>query len=193
MPGMRTRRPRSASAVAKVPPSRRRRDPGPERLRRSCGYPRARRPTILTEVLRCGQDPRSQRERRGDPDSSGKGRPTPTRAEREAANRRPLVRQHEGGPQTRAPTSRPPGSRPRRAGQWRGEVPPAARQGPQRRWARDYTDSGWHLGELLMPALIVILVATMFLPYDVPVLRHCRPVGVRALHDRRHVHPVAHV
>ncbi|MGO1411517.1 MULTISPECIES: DUF3043 domain-containing protein [unclassified Microbacterium] len=96
----------------------------------------------------------------------GKGRPTPTRAEREAANRRPLVANTKEARRRAKADLRARQDR-ARLGQANGEekfLQPRDR-GPQRRWVRDFTDSRWHLGELLMPALIVILVATMFLPY----------------------------
>ncbi|MGO1769815.1 MAG: DUF3043 domain-containing protein [Microbacterium sp.] len=98
---------------------------------------------------------------------TGKGRPTPTRAEREAANRRPLVPDTKEARKRARSDLRQKQDR-ARAGQAAGEekyLQPRDK-GPQRRWTRDYTDSGWHLGELLMPALIVVLVVTMFLPYD---------------------------
>lgn len=99
--------------------------------------------------------------------AAGKGRPTPTRAEREAANRRPLV------PDTKEERKRAKAQlRERqdraRVGMANGEERylPQRDRGPQRRWVRDYTDAGWHLGEAVMPALILVLVITMFLPYD---------------------------
>jgi hypothetical protein len=35
---------------------------------------------------------------------------------------------------------------------------PAQHRGPARRWARDYVDSRWNLGELLLPTALVVLV-----------------------------------
>jgi hypothetical protein len=36
-------------------------------------------------------------------------------------------------------------------------------KGPQRRWVRDWVDSGWHLGEAVMPAMVLVIVMT-FIP-----------------------------
>ena len=95
----------------------------------------------------------------------GKGRPTPSRAEREAANRRPLVANTKEARKRARAELRERQDR-ARVGMANGEeryLQPRDK-GPQRRWVRDYTDAGWHLGELLMPALIVVLIVTMFLP-----------------------------
>lgn len=99
-----------------------------------------------------------------DEPSSGKGRPTPSRAEREAANRRPLA------PQTKearaAQRTRMNEARQRaNDGFAKGEEKylPARDKGPQRRWVRDYVDAGWHLAEFVMPAMIFVLVLT-FIP-----------------------------
>lgn len=98
----------------------------------------------------------------------GKGRPTPSRAEREAANRRPLVANTKEARQRAKADLRARQDR-ARIGQANGEekfLQPRDK-GPQRRFARDFTDGRFHLGEMLMPALIVILIATMFMPYAV--------------------------
>lgn len=95
---------------------------------------------------------------------TGKGRPTPTRAQREAANRRPLApatKEARAAQRARVEEAR------RRAsdGFARGEEKylPARDKGPQRRWARDYVDAGWHLAEFVMPAMLVVLMIT-FVP-----------------------------
>lgn len=94
----------------------------------------------------------------------GKGRPTPSRAEREAANRRPLAPDtKEARKEARASLN---ANRDRaRAGMAAGEdryLPPRDK-GDQRRWVRDYTDAGFHLGEFVMPAMIVVIILT-FVP-----------------------------
>ena len=40
---------------------------------------------------------------------------------------------------------------------------PARDKGPQRKFVRDYVDSGWHLGEVVMPAMVLVILAT-FIP-----------------------------
>ena len=36
---------------------------------------------------------------------------------------------------------------------------PVRDKGPQRRFVRDYVDAGWHLGELILPAMVLVLLA----------------------------------
>ncbi|GGH40306.1 DUF3043 domain-containing protein [Microbacterium album] len=100
----------------------------------------------------------------GEVRTSGKGRPTPTRAEREAARRRPLVADTKEAKARARAELRERQDRARR-GMANGEeryLPPRDK-GPQRRFARDYTDAGWHLGEFLMPAMLLVIIAT-FIP-----------------------------
>ena len=39
---------------------------------------------------------------------------------------------------------------------------PMRDRGPQRRWVRDYVDSGWHLAEWLMPLMLVVVIVSLF-------------------------------
>ena len=99
-----------------------------------------------------------------DQPATGKGRPTPSRAEREAANRRPLAPDtKEARKEARSALN---ANRDKaRAGMAAGEekyLPPRDK-GEQRRWGRDYVDAGWHLGEFVMPAMIVVIILT-FVP-----------------------------
>lgn len=98
-----------------------------------------------------------------DDSAHGKGRPTPTRAQQEAARKRPLV------PNTKEARDRQKAQltadRERaRAGMAAGEEKylTARDKGPQRRFTRDFVDAGWHVGELIMPAMVLVLM-TMFL------------------------------
>jgi len=93
---------------------------------------------------------------------AGKGRPTPTRKEREQANLRPIVgartpeaRKAERARQTEA-------RRAAREGALMGEEKylTARDRGPQKRLARDYVDSRFSAGEFLMPALVISLLLT---------------------------------
>ncbi|MFT4235995.1 MAG: DUF3043 domain-containing protein [Microbacterium sp.] len=92
----------------------------------------------------------------------GKGRATPTRAEREAANRRPLVADTKEAKQAARAELRARQERARQ-GMANGEEKflGARDKGPQRRFARDYTDAGLHIAEWLMLALVVVIVASM--------------------------------
>ncbi len=95
----------------------------------------------------------------------GKGRPTPSRKQAEAANARPIVGSKDKSvlkEQRRQQTS----ARERaRIGMMEGDerfLGPRDR-GPQRRYVRDYVDARWSVGELLIPMMLVVLVMT-FIP-----------------------------
>jgi len=94
----------------------------------------------------------------------GKNKPTPSRAEQEAARKRPLV------PDTKEAKARAKadlaGQREKaRIGMAAGEEKylPMRDKGPQRKFARDFVDSGWHLGEVVMPAMVLVILVT-FVP-----------------------------
>jgi hypothetical protein len=97
--------------------------------------------------------------------SSGKGAPTPTRKEREAANRRPLVPndRKEAARIRRHNTSeaREQARRGMAAGEER--YLPTRDKGPQKRFVRDYIDARFNIGELLIPVMFAVLIMT-FLP-----------------------------
>lgn len=98
---------------------------------------------------------------------SGKGRPTPTRAQQEAARKRPLVADTKEA-KARARAQMSAQREKARVGMAAGDERylPARDRGPQRRFARDFVDAGYHLGEVVMPAMIVVIVLT-FLPIAV--------------------------
>ncbi|MDR6970884.1 DUF3043 domain-containing protein [Leifsonia shinshuensis] len=96
----------------------------------------------------------------------GKGAPTPSRREQEAARKRPLV-----------PTDRKEAARVAR--QKQAEAREKARlgmaagddryltardRGPQRRYVRDYVDARFSIGEFLIPVMLIVIVLT-FLPW----------------------------
>ncbi|MDQ4212981.1 DUF3043 domain-containing protein [Microbacterium capsulatum] len=94
--------------------------------------------------------------------ASGKGRRTPTRAEQEAARRRPLVPDtKEAKAQARAELRQRQDRQ--RIGMANGEEKylPARDKGPQRRWVRDYVDAGWHLSEWVMALMVVVIVVSL--------------------------------
>lgn len=89
----------------------------------------------------------------------GKGRPTPTRREREAANRRPIV----GGSaeDKKAARARLNNEREKaRVGMANGEERylPAKDRGEQRRFVRNWIDARWNVGEIMMPVLVLFLI-----------------------------------
>lgn len=94
--------------------------------------------------------------------SSGKGRPTPTRKEREAANLKPLVgnRSKEALSASRA-KQREDRLKTRQAMLSGDEKYLLARdRGPQRKIARDIIDNRYTLIEGLMPMMVVFLLIT---------------------------------
>ncbi|WP_217184309.1 DUF3043 domain-containing protein [Streptomyces sp. AC495_CC817] len=95
----------------------------------------------------------------------GKGRATPTRAEQEAARRRPLVANTK---EARAAARAELNERRSRAqaGMAAGEEKylPARDKGPQRRWVRDYVDAGWHPAEFVMGVMVLVILASLLPP-----------------------------
>ncbi|WP_291038198.1 DUF3043 domain-containing protein [Herbiconiux sp.] len=93
----------------------------------------------------------------------GKGRATPTRKEREAANARPLV------PTDRKEASREYKRRQQEArdkariGMANGDdrYLPARDKGAQRRYVRDYVDARFNIGEFLIPIMFVVILLTL--------------------------------
>ena len=107
---------------------------------------------------------------------SGKGRATPTRAEQEAARRRPLVADTKEA-KARAKADMATQREKARIGMAAGEDKylPVRDKGPQRRFVRDFIDSGWHLGEAVMPAMVLVILAT-FVP--VPSIQYYSFIGL---------------
>lgn len=98
----------------------------------------------------------------------GKGRATPSRAEQEAARKRPLVPDTKEA-KARARTDMATQREKARVGMAAGDdrYLTARDKGPQRRWVRDFVDSGWHLGEAVMPAMVLVILATFVPVYGI--------------------------
>jgi hypothetical protein len=96
--------------------------------------------------------------------SSGKGRPTPTRKEKEAARKRPLVANDRTERRRQERTATAALRERQRIGQANGEEKylPIRDRGPQRRYVRDYVDARWSLGELLLPFIALFFIASFF-------------------------------
>ncbi|WP_066520449.1 DUF3043 domain-containing protein [Curtobacterium ammoniigenes] len=95
------------------------------------------------------------------PTGPGKGRPTPSRREREAANRRPLVGATPAD--RKAARARLNQERDRaRAGMANGEERylAARDRGEQRRFVRDHIDARWNLGEVMLPIMFIVLLTS---------------------------------
>lgn len=94
----------------------------------------------------------------------GKGHATPSRKEQEAARRRPLVPKDRrlAARQNRAKlaTEREKA----RIGMANGEEKylPVRDKGPQKRYARDFVDARFSAGEVLMPALVLVILTWFF-------------------------------
>lgn len=99
----------------------------------------------------------------------GKGRPTPTRAEREAARKRPLVADTKEA-KARAKAQMAEQREKARVGMAAGDdrYLAARDKGPQRRFVRDWVDSGWNIAEFVMPVMVVVLLL-MFI--NVPLIQ----------------------
>ncbi|EAR24045.1 hypothetical protein A20C1_02234 [marine actinobacterium PHSC20C1] len=103
--------------------------------------------------------------------ASGKGRPTPTRKEREAANLRPLVSDDRKEARRQARTQQQAERERARVGMANGEEKylPLRDRGPQKRFVRDYVDARFSVGEMLVPAMFVVIILTLFPQPEVQV------------------------
>jgi Protein of unknown function (DUF3043) len=95
-----------------------------------------------------------------------KGHATPTRKDQEAQRKRPLVGAKT--PEARALSKDQQRSQRERArvGMANGEEKylPIRDRGPQKRFIRDFVDSRWSIGELVIPVLGIVVIATLILP-----------------------------
>lgn len=102
----------------------------------------------------------------------GKGAPTPTRAEREAARKRPLVPndRKEAAKQARQKAAE---SRERaRLGMAAGDERylPMRDRGPQKKYVRDYIDARFSIGEILIPVMFLVIILTFVPSYEVQTI-----------------------
>jgi hypothetical protein len=95
-----------------------------------------------------------------------KGHATPTRKEREAARKRPLVGSKT--PEALAVSKEQQRIQRERArvGMANGEEKylPARDRGAQKRFIRDWVDSRWSIGELVIPVLGIVVIISFILP-----------------------------
>lgn len=94
-----------------------------------------------------------------------KGAPTPTRREREAARRRPLVPKDRKLARQQQRAQLQANRERARIGLANGEEKylPIRDKGPQKRYVRDFVDARWSVGEILMPMLFLVIL-TYFVP-----------------------------
>jgi hypothetical protein len=103
--------------------------------------------------------------------AAGKGRPTPTRKEREAANKRPLV---PGDRKLAAKEARAKMAEARekaRVGYAAGDERflPTRDRGPQKKYIRDFVDARFNVGEFLIPIMFAVILLTLIPSAEVQV------------------------
>ncbi|WP_170131570.1 DUF3043 domain-containing protein [Quadrisphaera granulorum] len=99
----------------------------------------------------------------GSQPGQGKGRPTPTRAEREAANRRPLVPTDRKAASASSKEAMRDERRRVQQGRINGEEKylTLRDRGPVKRYVRDIVDSRRNLGEYFLPFVLVLLLVQL--------------------------------
>lgn len=95
------------------------------------------------------------------PSGPRKNRPTPSRAAQEAARKRPLVADTKEA-KARARAELAERRDKARIGMANGDERylPVRDKGPQRKFVRDFVDAGWHLGEAVMAAMVLVIIVT---------------------------------
>ena len=95
----------------------------------------------------------------------GKGTPTPTRREQEAARKRPLVPTDRKEAARTARLKTQEAREKARVGMAAGDDKylTARDRGPQRRFVRDFVDARFNIGEFLIPVMLLVIVLS-FLP-----------------------------
>ncbi|GIT80110.1 hypothetical protein LLS1_17790 [Leifsonia sp. LS1] len=99
--------------------------------------------------------------------TQGKGAPTPSRREQEAARKRPLVPGDRKEAARNARAKQAEAREKARVGMANGDERylTARDRGPQRRYVRDYVDARFSIGEFLIPVMLVIIILS-FLPWQ---------------------------
>ena len=94
------------------------------------------------------------------PKTEGKGRPTPSRRQQEAARVRPLVPEDRKAAKQADRAARREQRLTAQQGMAAGDrrYLPARDQGEQKAFVRDFVDSRWNVAELLMPIALIALV-----------------------------------
>ncbi|ODA89645.1 hypothetical protein ATY41_04085 [Leifsonia xyli subsp. xyli] len=96
----------------------------------------------------------------------GKGIPTPSRREQEAARKRPLVPNDRKEAAKLARANQAEAREKARIGMANGDERylTVRDRGPQRRFVRDFVDARFSIGEFLIPVMLVVIVLS-FLPW----------------------------
>jgi len=100
--------------------------------------------------------------------TSGKGRPTPSRKEREAARQRPIVVADRAEAKRQAREKERIERARVNAGYAAGDERylPARDKGPQKKYVRDYVDARLSAGEFLIPVMFLVIIL-MYVPLEV--------------------------
>jgi len=95
---------------------------------------------------------------------TGKGHATPTRREKEAARKRPLVSNDRVAARKQARTQMQAQRERARIGMANGEEKylPMRDRGPQKKYVRDYVDARFSVGEMLIPLMFLVIILTFF-------------------------------
>jgi hypothetical protein len=96
--------------------------------------------------------------------SAGKGQPTPSRRVQEAANKRPLVPDDRKLAAKQARAKSAEAREKARLGMAAGDDKylPVRERGPQKRFARDYIDARFNVGEFMIPVMFLVILLTFF-------------------------------
>ena len=102
----------------------------------------------------------------------GKGAPTPTRAEREAARKRPLVPDDRKQAAKEARLKAADARERARLGMAAGDERylPMRDRGPQKKYVRDYIDARFSVGEVLIPVMFLVIILTFIPSYEVQTI-----------------------
>jgi hypothetical protein len=97
--------------------------------------------------------------------AQGKGRATPTRKEKEAARKQPLVSSDRAAARRNDRVQMQLQRERARVGMANGDEKflPMRDRGPQKRYVRDYVDARFSVGELLIPLMFAVIILT-FIP-----------------------------
>ena len=106
----------------------------------------------------------------GAEDALGKGRPTPSRKQAQAAKAQPLVGGRDKAAQKAFRQKQAEARERARVGMMQGDERylTARDKGPQRRYVRDYVDARFSLGEFTIPLMLLVLLMSL-LPGQIQV------------------------
>lgn len=102
----------------------------------------------------------------------GKGHATPTRKEKEAARKQPLVSGDRAASRRKAREQAQIQREKARVGMAAGDEKflPARDRGAQKRYVRDYVDARFSVGEVLIPVMFLVIILTFIPNQDVAAI-----------------------